>query len=411
MRVSTYFLRICCKSLLLGKTNKVKGTKFIGFDKICNFCHSKNTIIVYLSLDLKITESIMDFWSKILFFFSALGAFNGLLLSAYFIFFTPKKYLSNYLLGALLLVLSIRIGKSVIYYFDNSLPKIYLQIGLSACFLIGPFLYFFIKSEIAQIRKMPKIWLWLITFWVILIFVVGYIYPYQTFLHAWWDCIIYLIYMQWGLHIAFSGFLLVNILKKIFHKENVKPFEKWLLTIWGGILILFFCYLWAILNITKGVYILGGVSFSFILYLVVFVLIYRKKTDDLSSFSTQKYTDKKLNQEDAQLMVGKLEKVMQEKEIFKNPNLKLSDLAKEINVSGHQLSQLLNDNLEKNFTLFINEYRINEACKILSAKTNLTIEAIGDEVGFNSKSTFFATFKKIKGMTPNIYQQNISPNL
>ncbi|TAE40256.1 MAG: AraC family transcriptional regulator [Runella slithyformis] len=353
----------------------------------------------------------MDFGSKILFFFSALGAFNGLLLSAYFIFFTPKKHLSNYLLGALLLVLSIRIGKSVVYYFDSSLPKIYLQFGLSACFLIGPFLYFFIKSETEQIRKMPKSWLWLIAFWVGLIMVVGIIYPYQTFRQIWWNYIIYAIYTQWGLHIAFSGVLLIPILKRVFQKENIKPFEKWLLTIWVVILILFFFYVWAILDITRGSYILGAVSFSLILYTVVFVLMYRKKANDLSSFSNQKYTDKKLNEGDARLMMGKLEKVMQEKEIFKNPNLKLNDLAKEINVSGHQLSQLLNDNLEKNFTLFINEYRINEACKILSTKPNLTIEAIGDEVGFNSKSTFFATFKKIKGMTPNLYQQLISPNL
>jgi AraC-like DNA-binding protein len=353
----------------------------------------------------------MDFGGKILFFFSALGAFNGLLLSAYFIFFTPKKYLSNYLLGALLLVLSIRIGKSVVYYFDSSLPRIYLQIGLSACFLIGPFLYYFIKSEIEQIKKMPKSWLVTIALWVVMIIVIGYIYPYQTFPKIWWNYIIYSIYTQWGIHIAFSGFLLINILQKTFNKESIKPFEKWLLTIWGGVLILFAFYVWAILDITRGSYILGAVSFSLILYAILFVLMYRKKTDDLSSFSTQKYADKKLNEEDAQLIIGKLENVMQEKEIFKNPNLKLNDLAKEINVSGHQLSQLLNDNLEKNFTLFINEYRINEACKILATKTNLTIEAIGDEVGFNSKSTFFATFKKIKGMTPNIYQQNISPNL
>lgn len=353
----------------------------------------------------------MDFGSKVLFFFSALGAFNGLLLSAYFFFFTPKKYLSNYLLGALLFVLSIRVGKSVIYYFDPSLPKIYLQIGLSACFFIGPFLYFYIKSEIYQIKKIPKSWLGLLIFWFALILLVGYIYPYETFKYAWWDCIIYLIYTQWGLHIAFSGFLLITILKKVIQKEKVKPFEKWLLTIWGGVFVLFICYVWSILGTTKGIYILGGVSFSVILYIVVFILMYRKKTDDLSAFSNQRYTDKKLNEEDAQWMLGKLEKLMEEKEIFKNPNLKLNDLAKEINVSGHQLSQLLNDNLEKNFTLFINEYRINEACKILSTKTNLTIEAIGDEVGFNSKSTFFATFKKIKGMTPNIYQQNTSPNL
>ena len=102
---------------------------------------------------------------------------------------------------------------------------------------------------------------------------------------------------------------------------------------------------------------------------------------------------------------------MTEKELFKNPNLKVSDLARAINVSGHQLSQVLNDNIQKNFTLFVNEYRINEACNILSQQKNMTIEAIGNEVGFNSKSTFFATFKKIKCTTPSAYQQSFAPDL
>ena len=65
----------------------------------------------------------MGVGDKVLFFFSSLGAFNGLILGIYFIFFTSKKYLSNYLLGALLLVLSIRIGKSVVFFFDASLAK------------------------------------------------------------------------------------------------------------------------------------------------------------------------------------------------------------------------------------------------------------------------------------------------
>lgn len=98
---------------------------------------------------------------------------------------------------------------------------------------------------------------------------------------------------------------------------------------------------------------------------------------------------------------------MTEKSVFRNPNLKLNDLAHEINVSPHQLSQLLNDRLSKSFTLYVNEYRIEEACKILSAAENLTIEAIGEEVGFNSKSTFFSAFKKLKGMTPAMYQQSV----
>ena len=353
----------------------------------------------------------MDFSNKALFFFSFLGVFNGLILSIYFFFFTSKKQLSGYLLGSLLLVLSIRIGKSVAYFFDYNLSKTYLQIGLTACFFIGPFLYFYIKSETRQIKKLPKAWIWQVILWASLIALAGLLYPYERFPQLWGQYIIPLIYLQWGLYVVSSIFLIIPILKKFARKEPVKPSEIWVLVIWAALTILFVSYVWAYLNITKGSYINGALWFSLIIYLVVLVLLYRKKTNDLFSATGQKYADKKLDQAEAQLIIGRLEKVMTEKELFKNPNLKVNDLAREINVSGHQLSQVLNDNIRKNFTLFVNEYRIKEACNILSQPTNLTIEAIGDEVGFNSKSTFFATFKKIKGTTPSAFQQSITPNL
>lgn len=353
----------------------------------------------------------MGYGDKVLFFFSALGAFNGVILSCYFFFFTAKKHLSNYLLGALLLVLSIRIGKSVAYFFDYSLPKIYLQMGLTACFFIGPFLYFFVKSEIQQVRSLPKSWIGQLVFWLFTIVTVGVFYPYKTAPHLWQHTIIPLIYLQWGIYVVFSGWVMLPLLKKILRKESLKTFEKWVLTIWGGVFLLLTSYVWAILSITKGSYILGALCFSIIIYLVVFTLLYRKKTHDLSSFSTQKYADKKLNEQEALLMMDKLQRVMLEKKRFKDPNLKLNDLAKEVNLSGHQLSQLLNEHSEKNFSLFVNEYRIDEACKLLSENLHLTVDAIGDEVGFNSKSTFFAAFKKIKGLTPSAYQKLNTPDL
>ncbi len=100
---------------------------------------------------------------------------------------------------------------------------------------------------------------------------------------------------------------------------------------------------------------------------------------------------------------------MHSEELYKNPNLKLSDLASMMSMSSHQLSQLLNDNLEKSFSIYINEYRIDEACKMIERGSYLKIEEIGYEVGFNSKSTFFSTFKKIKNTTPLLYKQSQIP--
>jgi AraC-like DNA-binding protein len=262
-----------------------------------------------------------------------------------------------------------------------------------------------------QVKKLPRSWLLQIICSAILILTVGIIYPYQRFPALWGHYIIPLIYLQWGIYVAFSIIHLIPLLKKITRNEKLKTFEKWLLTVCGAVLLFLVSYVWAILNITKGSYINASLFFSAIIYLVVFILLYRKKTNDLSSFSTQKYADKKLNNEEAQIMIDKLESVMLEKELFKNPNLKVNDLATAIKVPAHQLSQLLNDNIEKNFTAFVNEYRISEACKMLSANTNLSIDAIADEVGFNAKSTFFASFKKIKGMTPGAWQQSISTDL
>ena len=89
--------------------------------------------------------------------------------------------------------------------------------------------------------------------------------------------------------------------------------------------------------------------------------------------------------------------------LFKNPNLTLAQLAKEINVRPHLLSQLLNDNLNKSFSQFINEYRIEEAIMLLDRGSHLKMEFIAEKSGFNSNSTFYAAFKKFTGTTPAKY--------
>ena len=104
-------------------------------------------------------------------------------------------------------------------------------------------------------------------------------------------------------------------------------------------------------------------------------------------------------------LIERLGIIMTREEIYKNPNLKSSDVAKELDLSIHQFSQLLNDNLGKSFPVFVNEYRISEAKNILLSNDKLTLEAIGYECGFNSKSTFYTTFKKIVGTTPAKFKE------
>ncbi|MWB93416.1 helix-turn-helix domain-containing protein [Flavobacterium sp. GA093] len=347
----------------------------------------------------------MDTGKELLFFFSALGAFNGIILGVYFFFFTKKKYLTNYFLGALLFALSIRIGKSVFVYFDPELPKMYLQFGLTACFFIGPCLYYFIKSAVDEINVMPKMWKFTLLFWAVVIITAGFLYPYAAYPELWGGYFIRIIYLQWFVYIVFSGFVIREILKKIISKKyTTTPAEMWFGMLFLGNVLLFLFYFLSIIGAPGATYISGGVVFSFILYLIISILLYRKKTEDLFLLNVQKNSGKKMDSAEAKKLSDKLGAIMNEKSLYKNPNLTLQDLSKEINISSHQLSQFLNNDLGKNFTSFVNEFRINEACKIITSNDRFTLESVGYDVGFNSKSTFFAAFKKHTGTTPLNYQ-------
>jgi AraC-like DNA-binding protein len=344
---------------------------------------------------------------NVLFFISALGAFNGLILGIYLLFFSRKQKISNYFLGAFLMALSLRIGKSVLFYFNSDLLRVYLQVGLSACWFIGPFVFYYIKSEKEQIKKIPRGWIWSMVSLAVIILAVGLTFPYQQYPFLWNNYFGRAIYAEWGIFLLLSVIELKDLIKKVGQPSQLKSSEKWLIATLAINVIIFICYLWAMFKYEKGVYISGAVIFSIVLYAGALIFLHRRKRGGPFASLPVKYANKKIGTDDAQLMLSRLERVMTEKSTFKNPNLKLHDLASEINVSAHQLSQLLNDSLGKSFTLYINEYRIEEACRILSTPENLTIEAIGEEVGFNSKSTFFSAFKKLKGTTPAIYQQSL----
>lgn len=86
-----------------------------------------------------------------------------------------------------------------------------------------------------------------------------------------------------------------------------------------------------------------------------------------------------------------------------NPELTIQDLSKQMNITRHHLTEILNNDLGKNFFNFVNEYRVEEVKKrLLNPKfEHLTIVAIAFDSGFNSKSTFNSIFKQQTGNTPS----------
>jgi AraC-like DNA-binding protein len=93
-----------------------------------------------------------------------------------------------------------------------------------------------------------------------------------------------------------------------------------------------------------------------------------------------------------------------------DPFLSLEDLALRLSVPAWQLSRVLNTVFGRNFFLFVNGYRVEEAKIHLTdpAKSDRTMLRILHESGFNSKSTFNDAFKRETGMTPSEYRRRYS---
>ncbi len=344
----------------------------------------------------------MEFSREWLFFFSGLGAFNGLLLSFYVFFFARPRHISNYFLGALLLSLSLRIGKSVFFHFNSELAEVYLQIGLVGCFFIGPFLYLYLRSVTDAENWTPGLWKMHMAFLIPAIILHLYLYNSQAIAMS-WAFFINTIYLIWAIYVLAAAKTIQSLLKKAFRKgEKLSFHEVWLLSIYGGNFLIWLVFL----SFPYVSYITGALSFSLVLYLLVSMVLLNKKGAVFYKPS-RRYGNRKIANDRADELQEKLENLMAQERLFQNPNLTMPQVADKLNISNHQLSQLLNDNLGKPFPTFVNEYRIEEAKNLLSDKPQFSLEAIGYECGFNSRSTFYATFKKLTGTTPAQYQNQL----
>ncbi|MDX1960074.1 MAG: helix-turn-helix domain-containing protein [Leptospiraceae bacterium] len=108
------------------------------------------------------------------------------------------------------------------------------------------------------------------------------------------------------------------------------------------------------------------------------------------------------------LIINKIYLLMNEEKLFCDEDLKLTRLAELVNIRADQLSELINTEFNKSYSRFINEFRVEEAKKILLTEKDRNILSIALAVGFNSKSSFNTEFKRITGITPTEFRNNIS---
>ncbi|MCB9283180.1 MAG: AraC family transcriptional regulator [Lewinellaceae bacterium] len=125
---------------------------------------------------------------------------------------------------------------------------------------------------------------------------------------------------------------------------------------------------------------------------------------------SEKYKRSRLREDYKQRVKQRLLTYFNTEKPYLNPELTVGDIASVLKVPRHVLTEVLNTSLDKNFYQFVNEYRVEAVKKMLVSpkRRNISIEAIGFDCGFNSKSTFFSVFKSLTGTTPAQYQERHS---
>lgn len=116
-----------------------------------------------------------------------------------------------------------------------------------------------------------------------------------------------------------------------------------------------------------------------------------------------------VKKDDLAPMKSMLTNIMEEEKPYLNPKLTLAELAEMMGTNTHTLSKVINDGFEQNFFDYVNAYRVKAFKELIGkgAYKNQTLLGVALEVGFNSKTAFNRSFKKLTDMTPGKYLKSV----
>lgn len=326
-----------------------------------------------------------------LFFFAMLGAFNGIG-AASFLWWRAKGKPTLRWLSLLILMVGVRTGKSVAFHFWPDIPLVVLQIGLTACFMIGPCLFFLVRSSHGDASGPGKADRLHIAALLVIATAVNVLLPYNNHIELWRYII------TPGINYAWLGYLLLATAQVVLHRARLRgtPSGTLLLGALAGIWVIWIAYYTA--GYTS--YIVGALSFTFVLALSVLVYLRLRS----GQAPIEPYQDRRIPESEAATQLQALAELMARERLHLDPGLTLPRVARRLGVPQTRLSQLLNDNNQTSFKQYLAQLRVIEAKTLLRQIPPKPLEVVAEEAGFQSMSTFHSAFKKQEGITPAAFR-------
>lgn len=123
---------------------------------------------------------------------------------------------------------------------------------------------------------------------------------------------------------------------------------------------------------------------------------------------SDKNNESLIHSESTVRLLQEIKKYIQNEKVYTVPDLTIIDIAEKIGTHPKRISGVINSQLNQNFNTYINSFRVEKAKELLRSDiaNNLSVEGIGNEVGFQSKSTFYDAFKKYTGTTPSRFKNS-----
>jgi len=291
--------------------------------------------------------------------------------------------------------------------------------------LHGIFLYLYVASATNQLPK-EKNWIW--AHFIPAILALAYLLRYFLFLpsHDQVDILnnegkgheVFIMLLLAGVMLSGVIYVIWSSILLYRHKQNIKDQFSGLDKVdlrWLQFLIYGLGAIWCVVIFSQDdqVIFYGVVVFVILtgFFGIQQIDIFKNRSDQAiglnlnSDSSKEKYAKSGLTNEESARLYKQLNNLVRQKNIYKQQELSVSDLAEQLGTHPNYLSQVINECAGRRFYDYINSFRVEEFKKLVTDPKNrqFTMLSLAYECGFNSKSSFNRYFKKVTGLTPSQY--------
>jgi AraC-like DNA-binding protein len=294
---------------------------------------------------------------------------------------------------------------------------------MTTAFLIGPFAYFYIKTVLGIKTKSFAVYrLHFIPAVIILIVIVinnivdGEMVRYFLHFPSAYppyniSPLIRAIDFISNIYMIFYFLLIIKLIYSLINKNSKKSGKELYIVFYYMFFIVLFSFMMLISN-TTGSSILNISAIYLLTLSGVWYFIFSFRYPEFTQKAIReakviRYENSLLNGVDSDVVLERLDDLMEDEKIFKDEELTMQKLSELLIITPHQFSKILNSKRKMNFRTLVNSYRIKEAMNQMAAYPDKTILEIALASGFNSKSSFNAVFMKSSGFTPSDYRKSL----